>query len=432
MRSAPVISSKSSQEGRFRAAGRASAPVSDVPSTDPNTNTGRGKAQVSAPRRGFVQILQARGVIVVVSLAMSCSIFTSLDGLSGGSGPLDAGGDREAATETPDAPAATPDAPAETPDAPTRTLDARPEANASTPRVWRQLTVAGPPARHSGRMVYDEARRKIVLFGGRGPSASPSDDDTWEWDGTSWSLATATSGPTARRSPGFAYDTARHVALLYGGAGGGPDVWEWNGGAWKLSGVTASPPPPQQGAAIAYDSARRVLVVFGGVSGNPSTALGDTWEWSLSGGFVKRSFPVSPAGRNSHALVYDTARARVVLFGGNTTVMVNDLWEYDGVAWTQRTPATSPAARTAPCAAYDSVRGVTVVFGGRQNDITSALADTWEWDGTTWRTGPAGPPARRSCAMAFDAARNAIIMFGGSPRRVGGTSEAIGDTWVYE
>jgi len=76
--------------------------------------------------------------------------------------------------------------------------------------------------------------------------------------------------------------------------------------------------------------------------------------------------------------------------------------------------------------------GVTVVFGGRNADKFLALADTWEWDGTTWRAGPAGPPARRSCAMTFDVARNAIVMYGGSPGRQGTTNLSIGDTWVYE
>ena len=82
-----------------------------------------------------------------------------------------------------------------------------------------------------------------------------------------------------------------------------------------------------------------------------------------------------------HAMVYDTARQRVVLFGGVSAPIgsVNDTWEYDGTTWTQRTPASAPPAREYPAMAYDSTHQVTVLFGG-----FPSLNDTWLWNGTTW------------------------------------------------
>ena len=52
---------------------------------------------------------------------------------------------------------------------------------------WTQRVVSGPPPRSDAGMVYDSARKRIVLFGGRRGSPDNSDlGDTWEWDGASW------------------------------------------------------------------------------------------------------------------------------------------------------------------------------------------------------------------------------------------------------
>jgi hypothetical protein len=51
--------------------------------------------------------------------------------------------------------------------------------------TWRLLAESGPPARAMGALAYDEARDRLVLFGGR--RGWPDDlNDTWEWDGRAW------------------------------------------------------------------------------------------------------------------------------------------------------------------------------------------------------------------------------------------------------
>lgn len=355
----------------------------------------------------------------VVALATSCSLVTSLDGLSGGPATIDATEGGVEGGGASDAPVG--DGPPTSTDGPS-----------TKPRAWRQLAVSGPPALHSARMVFDEARGKAVLFGGANSAGS---SDTWEWDGMAWSRPAITSKPTARQSPGLAYDSARHLTMLFAGSDGTPDPWEWDGGTiWKSSGTSASSPDLRYSAAMTYDRARSVLVVFGGITtATPSRDNTETWEWSASAGFAKRSPSISPPPRHGNALVYDEARARVVLFAGSDGMVRNDLWEWDGSGWAELTPPVSPAARRAPCAAYDSVRKVTVVFGGRPEGMTSALADTWEWNGKSWTAGATGPPGRSSCAMAFDRARNQIVLFGGSPRHIGmAKPEVLADTWVYE
>jgi hypothetical protein len=57
-----------------------------------------------------------------------------------------------------------------------------------------------------------------------------------------------------------------------------------------------------------------------------------------------------PSGRYDHAMA--TINDKVVLFGGITGPgaygVVNDTWEWDGTAWTQRMLTTSPSPRWSP------------------------------------------------------------------------------------
>ncbi|MBK8100502.1 MAG: hypothetical protein IPK26_25685 [Planctomycetes bacterium] len=123
-------------------------------------------------------------------------------------------------------------------------------------------------------------------------------------------------------------------------------------------------------------------------------------------------------------MVYDTRRARMVVFGGS---FASETWEYDGLDWSQRTPATPPATRAAAAMAYDEARGVSVLFGGLWLGVV--MGDTWEWDGTNWVAAsyPGAPPARSHHSMVFDAARARIMMRGGGP--VSGNPD---DTWIWD
>ena len=151
-------------------------------------------------------------------------------------------------------------------------------------------------------MDYDSVRDRIVLFGGMGVTTkvisvwvstsnfwSPSSghyenqtvttshyfNDTWEYDASVWTRV-ADTGPTARHSFGFAYGGM--VVSLFGGMDGGNtlrDTWQWNGVHWTQRQDMG--PTPRAPAGAAYDSARGRMVVFGG-AGAGGTQFGDTWE----------------------------------------------------------------------------------------------------------------------------------------------------------
>jgi hypothetical protein len=65
-----------------------------------------------------------------------------------------------------------------------------------------------------------------------------------------------------------------------------------------------------------------------------------------------------PYRSNSLAVAADTGRGRLVMFADGAT------WEWDGITWTKRITATTPPARDFHAMAYDSARRRTVVFGG--------------------------------------------------------------------
>ncbi|MBI3892210.1 MAG: hypothetical protein HY303_11855 [Candidatus Wallbacteria bacterium] len=96
--------------------------------------------------------------------------------------------------------------------------------------------------------------------------------------------------------------------------------------------------------------------------GQPFSVTGtapSTWGWVRRDGAV-------PAARSGHAMAYDAARGRVVVFGGQDSGgnYLGDTWEWDGGSWYQRSPATSPAPRALHSLAYDSVRSGTTRGSG--------------------------------------------------------------------
>jgi hypothetical protein len=126
---------------------------------------------------------------------------------------------------------------------------------------------------------------------------------------------------------------------------------------------------------------------------------------------------VSPPINGEHAMAYDSARNRVVLYGGNGTgwPYSNATWEFDGTNWLTITTAVSPTARYGAAMAYDNVRGVMILFGGSNADDL-ALNQTWRYTNSTWSqvtiTGTV-PPSRIYASMATGP-NGVLYLFGGN------------------
>jgi hypothetical protein len=259
---------------------------------------------------------------------------------------------------------------------------------------WTQVT-SGPSPRYTHSLAYDSVRRQLVMFGGRSNGgtcdggATSMCETTWTWSPSGWSESMA-AAPTPRQHADMAFDRARGELILFGGLHGSDCgegeagdlarlcgwTWAWNGSTWSrrcnTSPCSNNVPPARYEHALAFDANRGVVVLFGGkcTFASDDYCLPETWEWD--GTSWQQHCTTSPCTdempirRSHHAMVYDQARKRVLLLGGD----------------------------------YGEA-------GGCQEGAGWPCGFTWEWDGTSWHVAADSGPFmdRESYELAFDTAR---------------------------
>ncbi len=288
---------------------------------------------------------------------------------------------------------------------------------------WTQISTAVPPNPNTryGTAMADLGGGKVLLFGGYNGAFL---NDTWTWNGSTWTQV-ATTGPAGRYFFTMAAEGNGKV-LLFGGQGSGGllgDTWEWNGTSWAQ--VSSSGPSARAGAAMASDGTGTVLL-FGG-NGAVGNEQSDTWEWNGSA-WVAKSPATIPTHRAYHGMVSEGG-GKVLMFGGEPgSGLLNDTWEWSGTNWVNKNPAANPTPRDEMGMAYDSARQRTVLFGGQ---ISGAYVnDVWEFTGTTWvnLVPPSAPSVRVAMGMTYDASLGVVgktILFGGQGTAI------TNDTWDY-
>ena len=215
----------------------------------------------------------------------------------------------------------------------------------------------------------------------------------------------------------MAYDPATGATVLFGGSSTN-DTWTWNGSTWTRQ-FPATSPEARTDASMAYDASIGKIVLFGGegfsASGPP--LLDDTWIWSGTD-WIQQSPTISPPARSGASMAYHATTGTLVLFGGISMTTMdryatdNDTWTFDGSTWTLEEPASVPTARFGASMAYDASTGNVLLFGGFE---VTPSSDTWIWNGTTWaELAPASsPPPRFDASMAYDTSNGTIVLFGG-------------------
>jgi hypothetical protein len=256
-------------------------------------------------------------------------------------------------------------------------------------------------------LVYDAARQRVVMFGGR--SGTTTLGDTWEWDGASWTQMFPAHSPAPRFDAVAAYDAKRQRIVLFGGQTLNPatqDTWEYDGVDWTQRAPTTVP-PARRGAAAAYDANRGRVILFGGTNG--TTALNDTWEWTGTN-WLAVTTTGTPAARFGARMAFDSTNQYVVMFGGST----GDTHTYTlvGTTWTDRGSTAGPSTGDeANGMAFHAERGRVVVWGG-------VAGSSFEWNGTTWATisgsTPTTPPSARAGALFdYDTSARTLRLYGG-------------------
>jgi N-acetylneuraminic acid mutarotase len=272
-------------------------------------------------------------------------------GSSGGAVPggPDGGGD-----------ARTSDVAADAPVAGDTGVDAQPEAGACTPGAmrcsgsgvetcgssgqWGAAVACAANQTCSGGQCGTSAGPKVALFGGNGESGGYF-QDTWTFDGMSWTQVNTISAPLARGYAGAA--TLGNELVLFSGSESGSippqDTWTFNGTSWTQVCATCGPPALQVPTMATLGNE---VVLFGGVAG--AVYSQDTWTFSGTS-WTQVSAASSPPARGFATMA--TLGTDVVLFGGQAgqsaaVPLLQDTWMFDGTSWTQVSAANSPPARS--------------------------------------------------------------------------------------
>jgi hypothetical protein len=182
---------------------------------------------------------------------------------------------------------------------------------------------------------------------------------------------------------------------------------------------------------MSWDPVGQRTILHGGLTSGPTASNGETWSFD-GVTWTQLSPATTPPNRWGHQLVTDTKRNRIVMFGGRSpslTANANDTWEWNGSDWQLVIPAASPSTRAFYGAAFDARRGKTVIIGAQSTFVGS---ETWEYDGVTWQQALTATTlvSRESPSLCYDAGRGVIVLFGGYNAASPGTM--FGQTWEYD
>lgn len=201
----------------------------------------------------------------------------------------------------------------------------------------------------------------------------------------------------------------------------GEDTWKLKDLQWtKLQLVTAQSPRPRLGysSGLVYDRARARVILFGGSFG---PRLNDTYEFDGTA-WSEIIVAAPPPARHYLGMAYDPVRARTVMLGGRNSenLAYQDTWLYDGANWSEQPNANAPPWTN--LIAWDDDRRLVVAPRNYENTMR------YTYDGTSWSSmaNTPRPPQPSYFALAYDPGRHAVVLFGGY------TSAEVNTTWLFD
>jgi hypothetical protein len=274
---------------------------------------------------------------------------------------------------------------------------------------WQLLSPANTPVGcQTPTAAFDTDRSKLVLI------CADASSGTFEWDGTAWKNFTGLKTlPPFHHFASMAYDPTLKKSVLLGGFDGTnylDQTWMWDGATWSQQ--KKNPAPARALASMWYDPTLKKTVIYGGVgrltSTDRVTRYSDMWTFDGNNGWTQLT-PTggTPGMRYGAQTTIDPRSNHVLLFGGlrvdaivpvppSTTtevqVYANDMWEWDGSAWKQVHPDGLPPARENGRMAFDPTRNEMVMFGGYGGHF---LSDVWTYNPTTWQIRIFDPTGKR-------------------------------------
>ena len=278
--------------------------------------------------------------------------------------------------------------------------------------TWTEVVTEGTPVGCLTPMAaFDTDRSKLVVV-----CADAS--TTYEFDGTAWKsfALPVKSVPPFHRFASLAYDQTLKKTVLFGGYDGTnylDQTWLWDGATWTRQ-KNKPPAGLRTLAAMWYDPTLKKTVMYGGIgrltTTDRITRYSDMWTFDGNGWTQLNPAGGTPGLRYGAQVTIDPRSNHVLLFGGirvdtvppippSTTpdlvqVYADDQWEWDGIVWSQIHPANVPPARENGRIAFDPTRNEMVMFAGYAGHF---LSDLWSYNPTTWQVkilDPIGPRRR--------------------------------------
>ena len=244
-------------------------------------------------------------------------------------------------------------------------------------------------------------------------------------DGT-WSVPFV--HPASRILHCAVYDPLRKRKIVFGGYGHALSlIWTLSlddHPQWSSFTVGGEVPASRYGATAIYDPLRNRVIMFGGAQSFGGTRTNEVWALSLSGVPAWTRLDdggLRPSPRFTHTAIYESSGDRMVVYGGwGTSSMLGDLWAFDltgATGWTELLPATPlPPARYLHATAYDSARDRMIAYGG-YGPGSRTLMDTWELSLTgtpVWRSiAVPGPDQCTGHSLIYDPIGDRAVLLGG-------------------
>jgi hypothetical protein len=141
---------------------------------------------------------------------------------------------------------------------------------------FTQVPVSNPPLARYGPSIASLGS-EVVLFGGMGRTMStavPTDlNDTWTFNGTSWTQASAPAAKSPPPRDFTAMATLGNEVVLFAGASATllDDTWTFDGTSWTQLSIS-NPPPARNGAMMATRGNRSCSLEATAPSRDPAIA----------------------------------------------------------------------------------------------------------------------------------------------------------------
>lgn len=285
---------------------------------------------------------------------------------------------------------------------------------------WIQLSPGGGPPNGLtySTTTYIPNSNRLILHGGCAFHSTPVYAQTWVLTNAN-GLGGAPQwihlpvGPRVRWGHVQAHDPDSNRMIVYGGN----DGWFWGdySDVWVLTNADGTDPgtsqwiqlfptgaPPQPRGLVTsgvYDSGSNRVIIFGGM---PTTwqqhgVYNDVWILNNANGlggtpYWTQVFPLGtpPAPRSYNAMVYDSERNQIIVFGGRdprgSNIFFNDVWVLTNAngsggnpEWIQLAPTGDiPAGRTGASVGYSTMSNRMVVAMGRNDHVPTGITpDVW-------------------------------------------------------